>query len=276
VRRLLRDPLFHFALIGMLLFAGYGVLGGTDTGSTVVDLGEADVAALQAGWAQQWGRPPSDEELAGLIEDHVRQEILYREALALGLDRGDTIVRRRMAQKMEFLATDSALVPTPSDENLAAFLAEHRERFEIPGSVSFQQIYFGRDRHGDAVETAATAALVELRGDPSADAVALGDRFLLPMDQRGLSDDRVGQVFGDDFARAVLALPVGGWQGPVPSGYGLHLVKLEVLEPRRDARLAEVRDVVAREWEAAQREEANRAFYRELRARYEVRVDTGE
>jgi len=272
--RLLRHPLLHFAGIGLVLFAAYGVLGGGDPASSRrVTLGTSDVDALAAGWTRQWGRPPSAEELDGLIEDHVRQEILYREALALGLDRGDLIVRRRLAQKMEFLASDSAAVPEPSESDLESFLERNRERFAVPGRRSFQQIYFGRDRHGDAVGDVARRALAVLRDDPDADASSLGDVFLLPVEQRGLSDPRVEQVFGAEFAERLTRLPVGRWEGPVASGYGLHLVKLEESLPPRSPDLEEVREAVLLEWQSAHREEASRAFYWELRERYEVRVE---
>ena len=274
MKKLLRDPLVHFGVVGLLLLAGVEVLGGTDPSeSRAVVLSERDVAALVGGWEAQWGRPPTPDEVDGLVEDHVRQEILYREALALGLDRGDLIVRRRLAQKMEFLASDSAGVLRPTDAELEAFRAEHRERFEVPGQVSFEQVYIGRDHHGDAAPAVARAALEALRRDPEADPAEVGDRFLLPVEQNGLTDVRVEQVFGGGFAEAVFALPVGGWEGPVTSGYGLHLVRVSERTPRRDAELAEVRDRVAREWEAAKREEASRAFYSELRGRYDVRVD---
>ncbi len=270
MRRLLRDPLVHFAVIGIALFALLRGIGGGDGGAGgLIRLGAADLGLLQARWEQQWGRPPNPEELQALIEGHVRQEILYREALSLGLDRNDTIVRRRLAQKMEFLASGAADVPAPADDELLAFLAQHPDRFRVPARVTFEQIYFGRDAHGEKLAETAAAALEVVRAGEWLE----GDRFLLPRRQQGLTDDRLGQVFGEGFGEAVMALAPGRWEGPVASSYGLHLVLVEVSRPARTPVLDEVREVVLREWQAAHRDDQSQAFYRELRARYRVEIE---
>jgi len=270
VKRLLRDPLFHFAVIGIALFAVFRGSGGWDgQPGASVRVSAADVGLLEARWEQQWGRSPSAQEAEALIESHVREEILYREALSLGLDRNDTIIRRRLAQKMEFLASEASEARAPGDDELVAFLAQHPERFRVPGRVTFEQIYFGGEAHGDKLGEVADAALQAVRAGESVE----GDRFLLARHQQGLSDDRVGQVFGDGFGKAVMALAPGDWQGPIVSSYGLHLVFVEENHAARAPSLNEVRDFAVREWEDAQREKQAEAFYRELRARYRVQVD---
>lgn len=270
MRRLLRDPLVHFGVIGIALFALLHGLGGW-AGRTDdrVRVSAADLALLRAGWEQQRGHPPTAEEMHALVEDRIREEILYREALSLGLDRDDTIVRRRLAQKMEFLASDAAELPEPDDRELRAFLERHPERFRIPGRVTFEQLYFGRDAHGDDVaDVAARAVRAARAGEP-----VRGDRFLLPRRQERLSDERVGKLFGADFGEAVMALAPGRWEGPIASGYGLHAVFVEESRPSPAPELDQVRDAVRREWQAARREEQGRAFYQELRARYRVEIE---
>ena len=270
VKRLLRDPLVHFALIGIALFALFRSIGASDgSAGDPIRLTASDLVGLQARWELQRGRPPTADELHGLIEDRVREEILYREALSLGLDRDDTIVRRRLAQKMEFLASDTVDVPAPGDDELVAFLEQHPGRFRIPGRVTFEQIYFGRATHGEEVGDVAAGALEAVRaGEPVA-----GDRFLLPRRQERLTDDRLGQIFGEGFGDAVMALDPGRWEGPIASGYGLHLVIVEESQPARAPTLDEVGEAVRREWEAARREEQSQAFYQELRARYPVEIE---
>lgn len=270
MRRLLRDPLFHFAVIGIALFAVFRSIGGWDgQPGASVRVSAADVGLLEARWEQQWGRSPSAQEAEALIEAHVREEILYREALSLGLDRNDTIIRRRLGQKMEFLASDAEVARTPGDDELVALLEQQPERFRVPGRVTFEQIYFGGEAHGDKLGEAANAALQAVRAGETVE----GDRFLLARHQRGLSDDRVRQVFGDGFGEAVMALAPGGWQGPIVSSYGLHLVFVEESQAARAPSLDEVRDYAVREWQDAQREKQAEAFYRELRARYEVEIE---
>jgi hypothetical protein len=270
VKRLLRNPLLHFAVIGIALFAVFRSIGGSEEDArSTIRLSAADQAALEARWEQQWGRSPTDDELQGLIEDRVREEILYREALSLGLDRDDTIVRRRLAQKMEFLASDAAAIPEPGDDELLAFLEQHAGRFRIPGRVTFEQIYFGRDTHGAELAEVAKRALAAARAGESVE----GDRLLLPRRQERVTASRVGQVFGEGFGEAVMRLAPGRWEGPIASAYGLHVVFVEESRPARTPALDEVRPAVRREWEASRRKEESQAFYRDLRARYPVEIE---
>lgn len=275
LRRLLREPVLHFVLLGGVLFALYGLTrgGGEPTGRIVVR-GE-DVARLAATWRMQWGRPPTQAELDGLIDAHVRDEILYREALALGLDRNDTIVRRRMVQKMEFLGEDLAATREPSDAELERFLAQHADRYREPATIDFSHVFFSRDRRGERAVADARAALPDLRGSngDAAAARGAGDPFLLRNDYSARSRQDVRELFGAEFAGAVFALEPGEWQGPVESAYGFHLVRVGArTEPRLPA-LSEIRARVAGDWRAEHREAAKRAFYDQLRRRYDVVVE---
>jgi hypothetical protein len=265
--------LLHFVLLGAALFWLADALGDPAGGRTSrIVLTAGDVEQLAAGFERTWQRPPSEEELAGLLEDRVREEVFYREALALGLDRDDTIVRRRMRQKMEFLSEDLAALE-PGDAELQGWLDAHRDAFRLEPRVSFRQVYLSRDRRGDRLRADADRLLGELRAaDGRPDAADLGDPLPLPSDGHDLSASEVSRLFGNAFSERLLALAPGRWQGPVESAYGLHLVYVRERREGRDPSLAEVREAVAREWLADRRRQAREDFYRSLRGRYEVEV----
>jgi len=271
--RWLREPLLHFLLIGAALFWITGFFGGrASERPDRIALTAGDLEQLAVGFSRTWQRPPTAQELAGLVEERVREEIFYREALAMGLDRDDTIVRRRLRQKLEFLSEDLAVLE-PTDADLAAWLAAHPESFRSEPRVGFRQVYLSRDRRGDRLRGDALRVLEQLRaGDGRLDPEALGDPLPLPAEADGLSAGEVSRLFGGDFTARLLELEPGGWEGPVESAYGLHLVFVRDRVPGRVPALGEVRDAVTREWLAQRRSEAREEFYRGLRARYQVEV----
>ena len=269
----LREPLLHFLLLGAGLFLLFDLVGGPrERAPEQVVIGASEVSRLAEGFARTWQRPPTRDELAGLVRDQVDEEILYREALALGLERDDTIVRRRLRQKMEFLLDAEAPLAEPSDEEIERHRLAHPQHFEEPPRVTFRHVYLSVDRRADAARGDAERLLARLRAsdeswERSGDPLSLASSFsdLEPADVKSL--------FGGDFAAAVLALPVGAWQGPIASGYGLHLVFVSGRSPARLPPLAKVRNAVLRDLEATRRAEANERRLAELRERYEVRVE---
>ncbi|MDX1500997.1 MAG: peptidylprolyl isomerase [Thermoanaerobaculia bacterium] len=270
-----REPLVHFLLLGgglFLLFhlvADPGERGSNDT----VLVEAARVETLAAEFERAWGRPPTREELDALVEDHVREEIALREALAMGLDRDDEVVRRRLTQRLELLAAEPAAAVEPDDGELAAFLAEHPERFRLDGRMSFEHLFFHPIRRGPGAADDARRLLNRLRaGEEPGDLGALGDPLSLPTTYRGAPSRKVAERFGEEFVEELGGLPLGEWAGPVESVHGLHLVRLLDREEGRLPTLEEVRDEVAREWGAMRREQVVDAYYRELRRRYEVEV----
>lgn len=271
--RWFREPLLHFLLLGAVLFWLADALGDPAGGRPYrIVLTAGDVEQLATGFERTWQRPPNEDELAGLLEDRVREEVFYREALALGLDRDDTIVRRRMRQKMEFLSEDLASVE-PSDAELQGWLDAHREAFRLEPRLSFHQVYLSRDRRGERVRADADRLLAELRGaEGRPDPAKLGDPLPLPSDSDDVSVSEVSRLFGDAFSESLLALATGRWEGPVESAYGLHLVFVRERRPGRDPSLLEVREAVAREWLADRRRQAREDSYRSLRERYEVEI----
>lgn len=272
IRRILREPLLHFLLLGALLFWLYGVLnrGALDVpGEIFVD--RARVENIAAQFQRTWRRPPTTEELQGLIGALVREEVLYREGIALRLDRDDPVVRRRVAQKLTAMA-DAQSTADVGEAELLAWLAAHQDDYRIEPRYDLRQVYFDPTRRGqrlDADVAAARAALA--RGFRE----AIGDATMLPDALEAAPASEVERVFGQDFSRAVAALPVGGWQGPIASGYGVHLVEIRSREPGRVPALAEVRVAVERDLLRARAEKSGEAFYQSLRKRYVVRIESG-
>jgi parvulin-like peptidyl-prolyl isomerase len=271
----LREPLLHFLLIGVAFFVAYRVLNpsaDTDAQSNRIELTQDDLLQMSVTWLAQ-GRPaPTAEQLKNLVEHRVREEILYREAVALGLDKGDTIVRRRLAQKMEFLAENVSMLAEPSTEQLRAWFESNAQRFALSPRVSFRHLYFSFDRRDGGAGEAAARALQELAGKPSdwPGAAALADRFMFQDHYGDRSFDEMAKLFGPGFARALTQLKPGEWQGPIESGYGWHLVFVGAITPSRVPAFEEIETEVKSEWVAEQRVEAKRKAYETMRARYEV------
>jgi len=270
--RILREPLLHFFLLGAGFFALFAWLRGPVTATPDrIDVDAPRIEQLAQGFTRTWQRPPTQRELAALVEEFVREEVYYREAVAMGLDRDDTIVRRRMRQKLGFLSEDLAPVAEPDDAALARHLAAHIDTYRIEPRMALRQVFLSRDRRGAAALGDAQALLARLVADPAAEVA--GDGSMLPASLPLSSSSEIARVFGEAFATATAELAPGQWAGPVESGFGLHLVLVESREEGRDPSLAEVRDALRDDWQTAERAAANEAFYQRLREHYQVRVD---
>jgi hypothetical protein len=271
IRQLLREPLLHFAMLGAAIFGAYRLIGPPASDAAEIVITADRVASITAHFsASHGGRRPHDDELRAAVDAYVRDEMLYREGLALGLDRDDPVVRNRIRQKAELLSED-ALARVPTDRDLEAYLAEHQAEFDLPARVSFQQIYIDPGRHQadhlTMVVTSVRQALA-LGRQPG----TLGDRTLLPATMTEALPRDVESAFGNDFAKQLAALDGDGWQGPLMTSYGLHLVRITHRGELTRATLADARDVVAREWSRAQTGKLKEQFYRLLAGRYTVRV----
>jgi hypothetical protein len=273
--KLLREPLVHFLLLGAALFLLFELAGDPEPGEAgqiVVTSGR--IRQLAQGWARTWQRPPTPEELEGLIEEYIKEEVYYREALAMGLDRDDLIIRRRMRQKLEFLTDDVVDSVAPEEEELRAYFDDHVETYRDPTRVSFEQVYLSRERRGDDAEEDAERLISQLNsGSPGLNPATLGDPFLLPGSFDDASTSEVDRQLGDGFSARMMELPLGRWAGPVESGYGLHVVRVAAWEESGDSVFEDVRDAVERDWQEARRKAAAAAFYRKLRERYTVTVE---
>ncbi len=273
LQKILREPLLHFAVLGAGLFLFYGLIGEqAEKRSDRIVVSSAKVGDLAQMFERTWRRPPTRAELDGLIQDHIQEEIFYREALALGLDRDDIVIRRQLRLKMQFISEDFAPRTEPAEDELRAFLAEHADRFRVPSRISFTQVYLSPDRRGENAWADAERLRIALIGGRS-DPAAAGDPFLLEQDYRDLAAPDVERLFGQAFAASIAEFPLRHWSGPVASGYGLHLVLVRERTPARLPDLAEVRAAVATEWRAVRQKEANRAFYQALRGRYQVTIE---
>jgi parvulin-like peptidyl-prolyl isomerase len=271
-----RQPVLHFLVLGVLLFALYTFFRGrTSEPENRIEVSAAEIVRLRDLWTRQWKRPPTEKELRGLVEDFIRQEILYREALAMGLDQNDTVIRRRLAQKVEFLSNDLAAWATPTEDEIQQYFQGNAERYSEPARVSLSHVYFSQDRRGAAAEADASELLGKLRSDsiPPEKLQALGDPFMLQSDYPSRSRREIRDLFGTAFAESVFELEPGPWQGPVESSYGLHLVRVHRRTESRLPELAEVRDRVQTDLLDQRRRDLNKAFYESLRQRYEVIVD---
>ena len=274
MKRLFREPLVHFLLLGALLFGVYAWFdrGASDVGSKQIRLSYDDLGQMVLLFQSQWRRDPTPEELKRLVENRVQEEVLYREGLALGLDKDDTIVKRRMAQKVQFLAEDVAAAHEPTKEELASWFERNRDQFAFPPRVSFRHLYFSPDRRGGRARDDALAALARLAGQPEDSKLVAGiaDPFMFQEYYRDRAPENLAKEFGPRFAVAVAKLPPGSWQGPIESGFGWHLVFVDTLVPGRVPAFEEIEPDVKTAWLAEQKAKGWEKAYKEMREKYTV------
>lgn len=273
ISRLSREPLLQFLVLGAILFGLYGLFGKRNVEAPEkIVVSALRIATLGDGFARTWRRAPNEQELQGLIEDYIRDEVFYREGRATGLDRDDVVIRRRVRQKMEFLAEN---MPEPGDEDLAAYLTSNPERFRVEEQVTFRQVFlsFTRRAHTIASDSKQVASVLA-RADGAVDATALGDPFMLGEEFRGVSPSKVTSLFGDSIAKQIFVMEKGAWQGPISSSFGQHFIFISERIPGVLPPLDTVRTAVRREWANEKRLEAERKLYVSLRQRYEIVVET--
>jgi hypothetical protein len=279
ILKLIKEPLVHFLLIGAALFLLYewrgnsvsvpGGQAGTPAAQIVVS--RDALGQMNELFAKTWQRPATEEEQQGLIEDFVRSEIYYREAIAIGLDRDDEVLKRRLRQKMEFIYEDITSWAEPTDEDLTAFMKTRRDKYLTDPQLSFRQVYLNASKRGTSAESDARQILGQLT--KGADPDALGDPTLLEPEVRLSPLWDIGKQFGDHFSKSLLDLKPGAWAGPIKSGFGLHLVFVQERVDRRLPDLNEVRETVKRDWTAEKQKEVKDAAYAKIRARYSVTVE---
>ena len=269
MRKIWREPLVHFLAIGALMFAVYALVADRNRAPEAIVVGRGQVDMMTAVFERTWQRAPTPDEVKSLIDGYVRDEIFYREGVAMRLDRDDQLIRRRVRQKVEFLAESTRGVPEPSDAALQAYLDVHRERFVGPARVTFRQVYLGTA--ADADTTRLLARLNQL-GDSDA-AADMGRATQLDERMNLAPSTVVERAFGRRFAQALVAIPLREWHGPVASEYGLHLVRVSERVAEKTPVLGEVREFVKRDWMKDELAAANEKYYEGLRTRYAVRID---
>ena len=278
LRKLIREPLFHFVLLGAVIFllAGRVRSGSVGSGDKIV-VTQSQIESIVVGFSRTWMRPPSQEELQGLVNDYVREEVLYREAKAMGMDQDDIIVRRRMRQKFEFLAEDQAArTGPPTDQELESYLRQHADKYSEEPNFSFDHIFFSREMRGASADAEANAMLARLSGKGTIDIAKLGDAFLLPSRFEKTSAGETARLFGEKFAEDLTKAPLGTWAGPIESSYGIHLVRVNARIPEGAPPLAKVREAVLRDLLSDRRKQELDTQYEKLRARYMVVVEPPE
>jgi len=271
----LREPLLHFLVLGLVVFAVYGYMhrgrGGVES-SRQIALTLDDLRTMESYFESQWHRPPTPEEFNAMVEDKVREEVLYREALAMGLDKDDTIVKRRMAQKMQFLAEDVAAAHEPSTAELKAWFDKNSSKFALPSRYSFRHLYFSPDRRGKNAQEDAAKALVRIAGQPedSKLVASLADQFMFQDYYGDRAPEALAKEFGPQFVVALEKLQPGSWQGPIESGYGWHLVFVDTVIPGRIPAFGEMEPDVKTAWLGEQKAQAWHKAYADMRAKYSV------
>ena len=275
LNRWLREPLLHFLVLGAVLFAVYSYInrgrGGVESSKQII-VSFDELRQMDVYFESQWHRPPTPAEFQAMVEDKVREDVLYREALAMGLDKDDTIVKRRMAQKMQFLAEDVAAAHEPSSAELSTWFDKNKDKFALPSRISFRHIYFSPDQRGKAAQEDAAKTLTKLAGQPvdSKLAQSLGDRFMFQDYYGDRAPDAIAKEFGPPFAVALEKLKPGSWQGPIESGYGWHLVFVTTVIPGRNPAFEEIEPDVKTAWLGEQKRQAWEKAYAEMRSKYLV------
>ncbi|ASY71572.1 hypothetical protein N181_30210 [Sinorhizobium fredii USDA 205] len=277
--KLLREPFFHFLLAGAGLFVAYTWLDdGVETRSQAssvreIRVGEGELRWVSETWTRQWQRTPSPEELRGLVANLLKEELLAREARELGLDKDDTVVRRRLAQKMTFLIEDTARISEPDESDLRQFYDAHKDNFRRTGRVSFVHVFFDRSKRVNAA-TDAQQTLVRLAADGGPEQITNeGDRLLIEAEIGGADLNTVTARFGQDFAREIFSLPPGAWSGPIESAYGLHLVRVSEMIPGEVSPFAQVKVQVLEQWHEQQRRAYEERYFAELFKKYDIVAD---
>ena len=273
--RVLREPLTHFIGLALAIFLLYGVVNrSAEPEADEIIVTSAKIEQLGSLFTKTWQRPPSAQELKGLIDDYVKEEIYNREALLLGLDRDDTVIRRRLRQKMEFLVDAEVDAMAPTDAELEIYLKANADQFRIAPMMAFEQIYLSPVKRGARINADAQGMLDEVRGNAQVDPARLGDQTLLPSTLPLAAKATINQTFGGTFADELEKLPENQWSGPVPSSYGLHLVRVTERKEGRNPALSEVRDAVAREWSNTRRKAVEAERIEALLKRYNVTIET--
>jgi hypothetical protein len=269
LQRFLREPLLHFIVIGGLFFLIYTAVNDTfDISTDTIFITPERIDQIETIFTGVWNRKPTDEELDNLIKEEVRSEVYYRDALALGLDKNDAIVRRRLRQKMEFLTDTGIYLQEPSPGELETYFAANEQVYKNEPRLAFEQVYLGESPPEDSV----SQTLKMLRSESAVDPSTLGQHTLLPAQLKMSQPGAIDSVFGKGFYSQIAVLAPGEWVGPVTSTYGIHLIRTLDGEPARMPPLEEIRDFVLQDWRSAKAEENRQQDYAKRRSRYTVEI----
>jgi hypothetical protein len=271
MKKILHEPLFAFLLLGLSLFGVFEIINGgsEEDGKEKIVVTDGQTKSMILNFEKVRQRSPSSHELNGLIQGYVREEVLYRQALAMGLDQNDSIVRRRMSQKMDYLAQDLASMEEPADQDLQAFLDENRDSYRLPDRYTFQQVFFSASKRGEATHADAQAVLCQLKNH-EIEIENLGDSLMVSNGFVQETENEIKRILGEHFFESLAKLSIGSWQGPIDSAFGMHLVRIDELIVGELPVLQEVRRQVLRDWSAQKQDQVSEELYRTLRQQYLV------
>jgi hypothetical protein len=271
------EPLIHFFVIGAAIFVLYGFMGRQDVEEQerAITITAGEIGWLTDSWQKRWNRPPTAEERDGLIKQYLREMILYREAVAMGLDRDDTVIRRRLAQKLEFLTQDLISPEPPAQEELQSYFEAHIDQYQPPDLITLTHVFLDPDKRGDQTLVDAEVIKEKLQAlkQPPQDARSFGDPFMLQSYYPERSEVELAKLFGSGFAQPVFELAPQRWHGPVLSGYGTHLVYVHDRREAEPPSFTEVEAQLRQDWERDRREQLNEQFIASLMGRYEVTIE---
>lgn len=274
MKRWLKEPLLHFLLLGALIFVYYNWASSDEPDADQIVLSQGQQEHLITLFSRTWQRPPTNDEFSNLVDDWIREEIAYRESQQMGLDANDIIIRRRLRQKLEALAEDIVSMSEPTELELQAYLDANQEDYRAEARYSLQQVYFSLDRRGEQAMDDARAQLAAWQSSERAPgSEPVGDSLPLPARFENTRESEIAAQFGAVFVEDIGTLEVGSWQGPVRSGYGLHLVNIGSRTPGRALKLEEARQAVLRDWSSEQRSNAIDRLYERLGQRYELVIE---
>jgi len=275
--RLFTEPLIQFLIVGAGIYGAYAMFGTPeeDFRDTLVHVDSNRINAFISEWESRWNRPPTREEIDGLIQSYIKEDVLYRQAVAMGLNEDDPITRRRMAQKLEFLTSDLAMMVQPAEGELEQYFDDNSEVYRAPDLMTFSQVFFDPDARGDSTLEDAEEALLKLQaaGVPTEESMQVGDGFMLQSDFVSVTAQQAARQMGAGFVEALVQLEPGSWHGPVLSGYGVHLVYVYSHEKSAPPVFEDVKAAVLEDWQLEQREQFNADFLENLKSRYEIVID---
>ena len=277
MNKLLREPLIHFLLLGGLLFALYSFLNKdeVDPADYTIHITQSDVDRLVKAYQKNWNSLPDSATLAAIIDDEIKTELLYREALRMNLDHNDEIIRRRLKQKYEFLVKDLVSLDQVTEEELQSFYKEHTHLYQRPSAISFHQIYFSPDQRRNPQQDAQTLFAQVHNQKASASFEQNGDNFHLPNHFVRKDKESVRQAFGKQFADALFQINQQGWVSPIPSGYGYHLVNIDTIVPPQALSFDQVKERIEQDWQQQQQVLYNERLFENLRSQYKIEYPDG-
>lgn len=273
VAKVLREPLLHFMVLGALIYLGAVVLNDQEVQEQQIVVSSGKIKQLTTLYTKTWQRPPSDQELANVVQEYVLEQAAYYQGVQLGLDKNDIVITRRVRQKLDFIAEEHIARPTMTDEILTAYLHNNGDKFRLESSLSFKQVYLNPQRHGDSLANEVQQLLTQLTKAPTQNINQIGDRYLFKSSYPLQQHSRLQAIFGKNFIETLEQLTPGSWHGPVYSSFGSHLVYIEQKQPGKLPVLAQIKTKVIKEWQNSQRQQSVKQYYRELLSRYPVTIE---